>query len=87
MSEWDGIDRREDQAIVRYKVERIITDINDTKEDVEDIKRDITSIKILMTEMKMELKQIVGKSAAITGGVTSVIVAALGAVITYYIGK
>ena len=85
--EWDGIDRRGDQEVVKYKVERIIEDMNDTKKDVESIKSDVTQIKILMTEMKMELKQIVGKSSAITSAIVSVVVAIVGAIASFYLGK
>ena len=84
--EWDGIDRRSDQDWLQYK-RKIISDIEDTKEDVEDIKKDITDIKMLMTEMKMELKQIVGKRSAITSSIVSIVVAAIGAVISFYLSK
>lgn len=84
--DWDGVDRRNDQDWLQYK-RKIISDIEDTKEDVEKIKEDITAIKMLMTEMKMELKQIVGKSSAITSSIVSVIVAAIGAVISFYLSK
>lgn len=84
--EWDGVDRRNDQDWLQYK-RKIISDIEDTKDDVEKIKEDITSIKMLMTEMKMELKQIVGKSSAITSAIVSVVVTLVGAIASFYLSK
>lgn len=84
---WDGIDRRGDQEVVNYKVDRMLVDMKETKEDVEKIKEDMTAIKVLMAEMRMELKQIVGKSSAITSAVVSVVVSVIGAVVVYYITK
>lgn len=84
---WDGIDRRGDQEVVKYKVDRMLVDMKETKEDVEKIKEDMTAIKVLMTEMRMELKQIVGKSSAITSAVVSVVITAFGGILGYYLTK
>lgn len=84
---WDGIDRRGDQEVVKYKVDRMLVDMKETKEDVEKIKDDMTAIKVLMTEMRMELKQIVGKSSAITSAVVSVVITAFGGILGYYLTK
>jgi hypothetical protein len=84
---WDGIDRRNDQELIKYKVERIILDMNSTKDDTEKIKRDIVDIKLLMTEMKMELKNIVGRSSAITSSIVSLVITVIGGVIGYFVSK
>lgn len=84
---WDGIDRRGDQEVVKYKVDRMLVDMKETKEDVEKIKEDMTAIKVLITEMRMELKQIVGKSSAITSAVVSVVITAFGGILGYYLTK
>lgn len=84
---WDGIDRRGDQEVVNYKVDRMLVDMKETKEDVEKIKEDMTAIKVLMAEMRMELKQIVGKSSAITSAVVSVVITAFGGILGYYLTK
>ncbi len=84
---WDGIDRRNDQELIKYKVERIILDMNSTKDDTEKIKKDIVDIKLLMTEMKMELKNIVGRSSAITSSVVSLVITVIGGVAGYFFSK
>lgn len=84
---WDGIDRRNDQELIKYKVERIILDMNSTKDDTEKIKKDIVDIKLLMTEMKMELKNIVGRSSAITSSVVSLVITVIGGVVGYFFSK
>lgn len=84
---WDGIDRRNDQELIKYKVERIISDMNSTKDDAEKIKKDIVDIKLLMTEMKMELKNIVGRSSAITSSIVSLVITVIGGVAGYFFSK
>lgn len=84
---WDGIDRRNDQELIKYKVERIILDMNSTKDDTEKIKKDIVDIKLLMTEMKMELKNIVGRSSAITSSIVSLVITVIGGVVGYFVSK
>ncbi len=84
---WDGIDRRNDQELIKYKVERIILDMNSTKDDTEKIKKDIVDIKLLMIEMKMELKNIVGRSSAITSSIVSLIITVVGGVAGYFFSK
>lgn len=84
---WDGIDRRNDQELIKYKVERIILDMNSTRDDTEKIKKDIVDIKLLMTEMKMELKNIVGRSSAITSSVVSLVITVIGGVAGYFFSK
>lgn len=81
---WDGTDRRGEQEVTKYKVERVILDMHDIKTDVETIKKDMVDIKILTTEMRGELKQIVGRGSFITSSVVSFVITTLGGVIIYY---
>lgn len=84
---WDGIDRRGEQEVTKYKVERVILDMKETRADVEVIKKDMVDIKMIMTEMKAELKQIVGRSSAYTSSIVSIVVSVIGGVVVYYMTK
>ena len=84
---WDGIDRRQDADWLQYK-QKVLSDINDTKQDIKDIKTDVTAIKLTLAEFKVELKQIISSSATRTSSYVSLAISVISGVILYFlIGK
>ena len=81
---WDGTERRDSTDWLQYK-QKVLSDIQDTKEDVKDIKDDVMDIKMALTELKIEIKQIVGKSATTTSTWVSMAVSVISGIVIYYI--
>ena len=82
--EWDGTDRRHATGWDRYEI-KVLSDIKNMQEEVKDVREDVGKIQVAFAEMKVELKQIVGASAARTSGIVSVLVSVVSGAIMFLI--
>lgn len=85
--EWDGEERRTDADWLQHK-KMVLKDISDIKDDVKTITKDIVEFRISMAELKLEIKSLVGKSAATTSTIVSFIISATsGIALIFFQGK
>lgn len=83
---WDGEERRTDVDWLQHK-KLVLNDISDIKADVKTISKDMMDFKIAMAELKIELKGLVGKSAATTSTIVSFVISATSGIALLFFSK
>ena len=82
--EWDGVDRRHRPGWERYEY-KVLTDIEEVKDEVKEIRGDVTKVQLELAKMGMEIKQVVSKSATTTSTWVSLVVSVVSGVMIWII--